>query len=153
VRPVAEGRLKSNLKAVLLRVGSFEQSSLKPFVSLFPQVNKVRVRRALHHLVFPFVLRSFFSFLSASTPTIHSKECHICGQHAATPQHERQTSVSRELYLPSGKSMRKPSTSPIQCRKSLSKMSKSLSDSLHSVLLAAGGTSREDSSSAIGPMP
>jgi hypothetical protein len=113
----------------------------------------VRVRRALHYIVFAFALRSFFSFLSASPPTILSKECHICGQHAATQQHERQTSVSRDMYPPSGKLIRRPSTSPIQYHESPRKVSKSLSDSLHSVLSIAGGTSREDLSSAIGPMP
>jgi hypothetical protein len=143
------GGLKSNLETVLLRVGSFEQSSPNPPFHYFLQVF------GEHCITLSLLLRCApsFSFLSASPPTIHTKECHYCGQHAATPQHERQTSVSRDLCLPSGKSMRKPSTSPIHYHKSLMKMSKSLSVSLHSVLSTAGGTSREDSSSAIGPMP
>jgi hypothetical protein len=50
--------------------------------------------------------RHLLAFTTYRYSSIRGKECHICGQHAAMPQHECQTFTSRGTCPASGKATR-----------------------------------------------
>jgi hypothetical protein len=107
---------------------------------------------ALHSCI---AIVSFLRLLSHAYrfSSIRGKECHICGQHAAMPQHECQTSTSRGTCpAASGKATRirtimsTPEPAPPTGILSV------FSASLLNALSIEDGTSHEDSSSPSDPM-